>query len=200
MNPLPNPIHYHIYHPGAPLPPARPYAYILAGQGVIKAADTPHFRAALLVSNGTRVAGLPDYPTGLITHLPKIPYGWLRAVLEHARRAGAGQGILAPVEQMYHFHWLGEWRVSVPRQWASAGRVVYRGGMQANIVLEMHSHHEMAAYFSDMDDRDEQGCRLYGVLGRIYSRPELRLRLGIYGDFMEVEPGEWFELGEVRAV
>ena len=34
-------------------------------------------------------------------------------------------------------------------------------------VAEIHSHNSMKAYFSDIDDRDELGTMLYGVVGRI---------------------------------
>jgi hypothetical protein len=44
----------------------------------------------------------------------------------------------------------------------------------------------MAAFFSPTDDRDEGGFRFYAVIGRLLTRPELRLRLGMYGDFWEV--------------
>ena len=40
----------------------------------------------------------------------------------------------------------------------------------------------LPAFFSATDDRDEQGFRIYGVAGRLYTpRPELRLRVGVYG-------------------
>jgi PRTRC genetic system protein A len=91
---------------------------------------------------------------------------------------------------MYHFHYFPAcgWRVSIPKQQASAGRVAYRGGCEPTVVLDLHSHHEMNAYFSSTDNADEQGCRFYAVIGKIYSRPELRLRLGMYGDFVELDP------------
>ena len=41
---------------------------------------------------------------------------------------------------------------------------------------------------SDTDDGDEQGFRIYGVVGRLDDPlPELRLQLGVYGHFAPVE-------------
>lgn len=93
---LPNPVSYHIYT-GQPLPPASPYAYILARQGVVKAVDTPHFSAAIPVSVGYPVRGLADYPVGIRLHVPRIPATWLKALLAHARGVGPA------LEQMYHY-------------------------------------------------------------------------------------------------
>jgi hypothetical protein len=36
----------------------------------------------------------------------------------------------------------------------------------------------MKAFFSGTDDADEQGFRLYGVLGSIFERPTFMLRVG----------------------
>lgn len=202
---LPNPIKYHIYT-GQLLPGPWPYDYVVAHEGVIKRAQTNHFYANLLVARA-RIAGLRSFPANMavLNGIPNIPARWLHSVLDHARQAGNGRGVLRPIEQMYHFHWLpsgnsgGQWKVSVPKQDASAGQVAYRGGYEASIVLDLHSHHEMAAYFSDTDNRDEQGCRFYAVIGRIYTRPEIRLRIGIYGDWLELEPMTLFDgLGPFR--
>lgn len=102
--------------------------------------------------------------------------------------------IQLPVEQMYHFHHIGgAWQVAIPKQTATAARVTYRGGNEASIALDLHSHHEMGAYFSPTDDRDELGARFYAVIGRIYSRPEIRLRLGLYGIFIDLAATTLFE-------
>lgn len=197
---LPNPIRYHVYT-GQALPDPWPYDYVVAHEGVIKRAQTDRFYANILVAAG-RIAGLKSFPANMaaLNGIPPIPARWLHSVLYHARQAGNGRGVLRPVEQMYHFHFLdGGWRVSIPKQTASAGQVAYRGGYEGSIVLDLHSHHEMTAYFSDTDNRDEQGLRFYAVIGRIYTRPEIRLRVGIYGDWLELEPMSLFDgLGPFR--
>ena len=56
------------------------------------------------------------------------------------------------------------------------------------MVAEFHSHGGSRAFFSATDDRDEQGFRTYGVVGRLDApQPELRLRVGVYGHFAPVE-------------
>jgi PRTRC genetic system protein A len=189
MMTLPSPIAYHIYTGGVP-PAPNFYSYLLAGNGVFKLARTPHLAVSIPVSPG-RIAGLEPWRAGVRVTLgpPKIPAYWLCAVLAHARRVGPG------LEQMYHFYYSQEqgWRVAVPRQKASAGAVTYSGGDDPAIVLDLHSHHRMAAMFSATDNADEQGCRLYAVIGNIYRRPTIALRVGVYGDFARLPVWHIFE-------
>jgi PRTRC genetic system protein A len=205
MDRLPPPIPYHIYT-GQYLPEPRIYDYVTDAAGVIMRVRTPHFYAVRRVAYG-HVRGLKRWPEeGVLLSVPKIPAAWLGRVLGHARRASgqplrslATPRILTPVEQMYHFHWrpvsvaCDGWQVAIPKQQASVSRVAYRGGQESSIVLDLHSHHEMGAYFSQTDGRDELGCRFYAVIGRIYSRPEIRLRLGLYGEFVDVPATTLFE-------
>ena len=56
------------------------------------------------------------------------------------------------------------------------------------MVAEFHSHGSSRAFFSATDDRDEQGFRIYGVVGRLDDpRPELSLRVGVYGHFTPLD-------------
>lgn len=206
---MPCPIQYQVAYPGGQFPRGKPYAYWLAANGVFKLADTPYFQATIRVMEGKRLPGLVSFCDDVVLQIPRIPARWLRAVLADARKVGRGRGVLRPIEQMYHFHYFYHdpddhlnghgWRVERPRQEASAGRVTYQGGDARTIVLDLHSHHEMTAFFSSTDNRDEQGCRFYAVIGRIYSRPQIRLRLGVYGDFLDLPALALFEgLGEVE--
>ena len=62
------------------------------------------------------------------------------------------------------------------------------------MVAEFHSHGTSRAFFSATDDRDEQGFRTYGVAGRLDTdRPELSLRVGVYGHFAPVEWSQVFD-------
>jgi hypothetical protein len=48
----------------------------------------------------------------------------------------------------------------------------------------------MPAFFSETDDRDERGGRLYGVIGRLdTTQPQLVLRQGLYGHWLHNIPG-----------
>lgn len=51
------------------------------------------------------------------------------------------------------------------------------------IVMDIHSHHEMGAFFSGIDDADEQFTQLYGVVGNIdHSHPTASFRARMHGE------------------
>ncbi|MBI4284525.1 MAG: Mov34/MPN/PAD-1 family protein, partial [Chloroflexi bacterium] len=62
-----------------------------------------------------------------------------------------------------------------------------------NTVVDIHSHAGMSAFFSSTDNRDEQGLRLYMVVGRLDTlAPEREMRVGVYGYFSPVDLGDIF--------
>ena len=89
-------------------------------------------------------------------------------------------------ERFFAVRWDGRsYRLVVPEQVGTATRLEYRP--PAGVVAEFHSHGHSRAFFSKTDDQDEQGFRIYGVAGRLDSdRPELSLRVGVYGHFAPV--------------
>ena len=90
-------------------------------------------------------------------------------------------------ERLFAVRWDGDgYRLVVPPQAGTATRLAYQP--PAGVVAEFHSHGSSRAFFSATDDRDEQGFRIYGVVGRLDApRPELRLRVGVYGHFAPVD-------------
>lgn len=166
------------------IPPARMtgYDYILAGNGLFKRAMNRHVEVILPLSR-VAVAGLPAVAPYFRMRAGRLDGGFLIVALHDARERSWSK----PREAMYHVVMQeGQARLVRPRQQGSAGHLAYRGGGQASIICDLHSHHEMNAGFSTTDDRDELGFRFYAVMGRIFTRPELALRLGVYGDHWPV--------------
>ena len=84
------------------------------------------------------------------------------------------------------------YRLVVPPQEGTATSLEYEP--PAGVVAEFHSHGTSRAFFSKTDDGDEQGFRIYGVVGRLNKyRPELRLRVGVYGHFAPVDWSQVFD-------
>lgn len=199
-NPLPNPINYHILHRCDQAMDISPfYNYILANRGLYKYAYNHHYIASILVAPAV-IPGLAAWDfEGIALTIPKIPVHRLLTVLDHARRAHTEPPAVSPIEQMYHFYHFDDsrgWQVSLPPQEAGVARLTYRGGHQPSIVLDLHSHHQMDACFSLTDNRDEQGSRLYVVIGRIHAQPVIKCRVGIYGDYLNIPALDIFqELG-----
>jgi len=173
-------------------PIARPehlYDYVIAEQGIIKRLETWYVSAeTLLAPIAERLIGLhlQTYPLRpLRLKVPRIPGQLLQEVLAEARRH-------LELELMVHFRFDAArgWHVTWPEQAQSRVRVGYSDPNQANIIVELHSHNTMPAYFSPTDDRDEQGGRFYAVMGHVdQPYPELTLRLGMYGHWLRNVPG-----------
>jgi len=194
MNPF-SLVDYKIYRLGEGLPapdPAKAYEYILAGNGVYKRATNAHLTALIRIADAD-VAGLgilPRYDLAL-TH-GRIHGDILNAVARDARYA-AGNG----KEQMYHFRYSRKslaMYLARPDQEATAARIEYQvGGTGDDIVCDLHSHGYMHAFWSDTDNADETAFRLYAVIGNFRRGiPEIRMRVGMYGDFCPVPATEFF--------
>jgi PRTRC genetic system protein A len=169
---------------GNPLPrPERLYDYLIASQGIVKRIESPVASVDLLLAPlqanliGLRLQPYPLQPLKL--KVPRIPGRLLEAVLADARDQ-------IEQEVMYQFRLEvgGGWVVTRPVQERSRARVGYRGD-PTGVILDLHSHHLMPAFFSGTDDADEQGGRLYAVIGHLdRPRPQLILRLGAYGHYL----------------
>ena len=169
------------------------FEYLVAANGVFVRAERPGLRAMIWESGVTQAIG------GLYSALPyvqtvPVPSRLLRLALELSLGA-------APKEALF---WLlpDPWRMVMPMQIQSGGTVRPADEFHPaakDALVEIHSHHDMAPFFSSTDNRDEQGFRIYAVLGYIHRRPTIRVRVGIYGHFMEI-PACWaFEMPGVIA-
>ena len=182
----PGPVGYLVNHPaGLAGVQGIGYDYVLGSGGVYVQSQGAHLTARVLVAPGT-VRGLaPVAEKVQLTHGP-------------ISKSCAGMGLHwfqdAPdTERFFAVRWDGRaYRLGVPPQAGTATRLAYQP--PAGVVAEFHSHGGSRAFFSATDDRDEQGFRIYGVAGRLDApRPELRLRVGVYGHFAPVEWSQVFD-------
>lgn len=181
---LPNPVSYAIHDNGTwtEIPPGKAFTYVLAGNGVFKMAANRHVEACVRVAR-CRVAGLSQATEYVKLRKGQLPGDLLHHILQDARRLSWNM----PKEAMYHLVIDGDLcRLRRPTQVATSAHLSYAGGGDVTIIAEIHSHQEMGSFFSGTDDKDEQGFRFYGVIGKIFTRPEICLRLGVYGDFCTV--------------
>jgi PRTRC genetic system protein A len=175
-----NVVTFHLHQSG-PLPPnnALAYQYILVAAGVYLRAENRFFDMLLPLAR-CPIRGLAPLEPHFVLKCPRLPGRLLTAVLSDARRARRPDGALN--EALYHFHHDGACvRVAKPPQRATATGVVGAEGNTSNVILDLHSHGNIGTFWSGTDDGDEQGFRVYGVIGRLDERPEIRLRLGVYG-------------------
>jgi len=159
------------------------YDYVLAENGVFIEAEGPLLAARVPVVHG-QVRGLEPLEPKLILRYGLIPQRFFDLAINL---------MISDVtkEQYTGVSWDDGYHIYTPEQKGTGGGVEYAVG--DSIVLDLHSHGMMKAWFSTTDNKDETGLRLYGVVGKLDKEPEVRLRVGVYGSFHPISWGEVFE-------
>lgn len=123
--------------------------------------------------------------------IPKIPKFLLYEILEVFKNA-------YPNECLVNICWnmeLKEFYLRIPEQKTTINRVYYQKLADDIVVMELHSHGILKAYFSKTDDKDELATGFYGVMGKVKSKnPQLRVRYSCGGRFKEIHPASIFDL------
>ena len=149
------------------------FDYVLGSGGLYVQSRSAHLVARVLVAPGA-IRGLAPVVEKLEpTHGPIPAYLFALGLLWFRS---------APhTERYFALCWDDGYRLVVPEQSGTASSLTYRPPAGA-VIAEFHSHGRGRAFFSGTDDGDEQGFRVYGVVGRLDTpRPELSLRVGVYG-------------------
>ena len=169
---------------------ASSYEYALAGNGVFLRAARTGLAITLPIA-ACEVRNLSPLEPKLELEYGCVPSQLLARILHLAREAAAEE----PREALFHLSQAEDgWQLIVPPQAQTEGSVEpLDSGPEssyARALVEIHSHHRMPAKFSNIDDQEERGFRIFGVIGRIWERPEIRFRVGVFGQFVEV-PARW---------
>ena len=161
------------------------YDYILAKNGLFIRAQNPLIKGVVCISP-VDIRGL--YPLKEKVELVhgKIPQHLYDLSLSVFMSSSDREQYLAVT-------WEDEYRLRMPGQERSGARVKYES-LPAS-VMDIHSHGTMTPFFSWTDDQDEQGLKLYMVVGRLDTLlPEVELRLGVYGYFVPLCLEEVFDV------
>lgn len=176
---------HHVATPKHPLPAAVPgISWIWASNGIWKRGVSSELDLMIPVGVTWPAPGLaPLLPHVRFTRWPeRLPGAFLSPLLEDARRAATGDTVLRPIEKQYFFVWRDGVRVVAPKgQDASAVHLRYTMPQSGPVLLDLHSHHGMEAYFSATDDRDDAGLSVSAVIGNIYTRPTIVTRINVFG-------------------
>lgn len=178
-------IKHHIATPSCPLPECSAgITWIWAANGVYKRGVSAELDLLIPVGISWPAPGLARLlPHVRWTHWPdRLQGALLGPLLKDARRAGATSAVLRPIEKQYFFIWRDGVRIVAPRgQDAGVGHVRYTIALSGPVLLDLHSHHGMEAYFSTTDDRDDAGLSVSAVIGKIYTQPTIVVRLNVFG-------------------
>lgn len=164
------------------------YEYVYASNGTFVRAKRQGLIAIAPVSY-YKTKGLRAVSASIQMTYPPVPNTLVERMLEASCIACNAEG--KPVEIVFHLYFEnGNWQLAIPDQEQTATSCKPLDNSQnssyGKALIEVHSHHGMKAFFSETDNRDEIGFRIYGVLGEIFSNPQIRTRVGIYGHFHEI--------------
>ena len=165
--------------------------YWLAGNGVFARAERQGLSACIRVALCT-IPGLPSLTPYVLLPYPLVPTDIVNAMLSAAQAVGKKEILF------YLSFTQGKWQLDIPSQLATTCSVKpldLSSNSYSSALLEVHSHHSMTAQFSVVDDLEESGkFRLFAVLGEIFTRPTINVRVGIYNHFWQI-PACWvFEI------
>lgn len=160
------------------------YDYILAENGVFIRAQNPLIKAVVCISP-VEIRGLLSLEERIeLEHgkMPRYLYDLSLSILMAS----------SDREQYLAITWENEYRLRFSEQERNSASVKYEN--LPSSVMDIHSHGRMKAWFSYIDDADEQGLRLYMVVGRLDTLlPEVEIRLGVYGYFAPLCVEEVFD-------
>lgn len=178
--------------PLSPIPQDLMYQYVVAGNGLFIRAEDSRIEAMVPVAYAHN-HGLEKVEPYAKLKVPRVPAAWLHSVLRSARAR-------LPNEAMYQFFYRGEilgWKCVMPQQATELASIVFEDS-NADPVIDLHSHGNLSAFFSETDDHDEQGLRFYCVIGNLdhalaLEPPQIALRVGVYGHRYNVPISTVFE-------
>ena len=175
-----------------PMIPECLYAYIMAGNGVFLYARRDDLEVLIPVSRAT-IAGLP--PLEPFVNIPRVPAILMHDILHESKE-------ILPNEILFWFNFDGDrqdWDVVAPRQIcrpASVYPVDKSDPLGTKALIDLHSHALMEPFFSRTDNRDEQGFRIFAVIGRVNERPLILVRVGVYSNYWNIPASTIFDLPE----
>lgn len=159
------------------------YNYVLASNGLFIEAENKLIAARIPIAD-CDIRGLAPLERKFILTYGSIPQRFFDLSLDMFLADTTREHYVAVVgDAGYHFY--------IPMQEKEGGSVTYE--RRESVVLELHSHHKMGAWFSTKDNEDEKGLKVYGVVGNLDKTPIVKLRLGVYGYYLTLSWRDVFD-------
>jgi PRTRC genetic system protein A len=159
----------------------QPLTYVVDAGGMWEVRTTPVGHAIRKVD---KIEGVKaELTEGVVLRVPKIPWAFYQQAVAWFRAVNLERKAEAFIQVWWNPE-AGEHYLYVPKQEVSGARVKHYGDHDQDhalghvCVLDLHSHNTMNAFFSSIDDDDEQRMeRMYGVVGKVDQEiPESRWR------------------------
>ncbi|MBS7297633.1 MAG: Mov34/MPN/PAD-1 family protein [Eubacteriales bacterium] len=135
---------------------------------------------------------------GFIPALPKIPFSVLSEILAFFKSYITKDRITEALAYIFWSKTEERYFVHIPKQEVSKASVdtteMPLEDERFILVMEIHSHNTMPAYFSGDDDKDEKATGLYAVVGsfdKVF--PDILVRISVGGKFVEIPLEDIFD-------
>lgn len=153
-------VRHHIATAASALPCATPgITWVWAANGIFKRGVSADLDALVQI----RAWDAHDHPCGLASLVPYARWShWpgrldgrlLAPLLRDAQQACTADLVARPIEKQYFFVERDGLRVVAPKaQEGTPGSLRYAMPVRGRVLLDLHSHHAMGAYFSPTEDR-----------------------------------------------
>lgn len=154
-----------------------------------------------LVTHKTHVRELEEVKPGFAFRMPKIPGDLLATALSFFRAYCSEWEQNEVMVQIYFDKLTKQYFLECPYQIVSKARIKVQDFSERLLhnqryvqIMHIHSHNSMDAFFSTIDNDNEKAFMLYGVVGRLnFHEPDMLLRVGCNGEFIELPLGYIFE-------
>lgn len=184
---------------------ASKYQYVMAASGLLIRARRKGLEVCLpIAAPAWPVMGLFDIQPYLNLDYPVVPAALLLRMLEMSRAVCKSQSNEDLLENLFYLIWDERnecWELIEPeqdRQHASVRPLEDDADSPyGRTFIEIHSHHTWEAQASEIDDTEEIGkFRIFVVLGDIFKKPSVRVRVCVHEYFVEVPADSIFEMPE----
>ena len=135
---------------------------------------------------------------GFIPALPKIPFSVLSEILAFFKSYITTEQITEALAYIFWSKAEERYFVHIPKQEVAKASVITNelplDDERFTLVMEIHSHNTMPAYFSGDDDKDERATGLYAVVGHFDKVfPDILVRISVGGKFVEIPIEDVFD-------
>lgn len=150
------------------------------------------------IAQTRKVTAFQKVRAGFIPALPKIPFSVLSEILAFFKSYISNEQITEALAYIFWSKAEERYFVHIPKQEVSKDSVdtteMPLEDERFTLVMEIHSHNTMPAYFSGDDDKDEKATGLYAVVGsfdKVF--PDILVRISVGGKFVEIPLEDVFD-------
>lgn len=182
---------------------SKPVKFIMGADGFVYEMRTTDVGEFMVKTN--KVLGADHVQEGFSLNVPKVPFRLLLQTVSFFRDVCDQFNNDEAMLQYWYDTTTNEYSAICLEQTTNKVHVTYLRNEEWEqdpnkvLVMDIHSHNNMAAFFSGTDDASEQETRLYGVIGELDKEiPKLRFRYSVEGKFVEIPMSDIIEMPTMK--